>query len=194
LPDKSLVSPTYVKSVVSVAPGASQTSVVDFAVPSNYLVSRLTFVLGATNEAQMLIPLMRNANLSKYQPETVSLNGQIQYFGLNWTLTSATSSLSVQGQQAAKSMRYITVTLKVANTLSQVAITGSPYEYMRLRYGNHTALPTYTTMPVAFNVGVADVTGSVLFQVPQNTKSFTLVLEPQKGDSGDQGSTDFQMP
>ena len=194
LPDKSLVSPTYVKSVVSVAPGASQTSVVDFAVPSNDPVSRLTFVLGATNEAQMLIPLTRNANLSKYQPETVSLNGQIQYFGLNWTLTSATSSLSVQGQQAAKGMRYITVTLKVANTLSQVAITGSPYVYMRLRYGNHTALPTYTTMPVAFNVGVADVTGSVLFQVPQNTKSFTLVLEPQKGDSGDQGSTDFQMP
>ena len=193
LPDKSLVSPTYVKSVVSVAPGASHTSVVDFAVPSNDPVSRLTFVLGATNEAQMLIPLTRNANLSKYQPETVSLNGQIQYFGLNWTLTNATSSLSIQGQQAAKGMRYITVTLKVANTLSQVAITGSPYEYMRLQYGKHTALPKYTTIPVVFNVGVADVTGSVIFQVPQNTKSFTLVLEPQKGDSGDQGSTDFQM-
>jgi len=194
LPDKSLVSPTYVKSVVSVAPGASQTSIVDFAVPSNDPVSQLAFVLGATNEAQMLIPLMRNSNLSKYQPETINLNGQMQYFGLNWTLTSATSSLSIQGQQAAKGMRYITVTLKVENTLSQVAITGSPYEYMRLLYGNHTALPTYTTIPVAFNVGVADVTGSVIFQVPQNTKSFTLVLEPQKGDSGDQGSTDFQMP
>jgi hypothetical protein len=194
LPDKSLVSPTYVKSVVSVAPGASQTSVVDFAVPANVSVSHLTFVLGATNEAQMLLPLMQNANLSKYQSGTINLNGQMQYFGLNWTLTSATSSLSIQGQQAAKGMRYITVNLKVENTLSQVAITGSPYEYMRLRYGNRTALPEYATIPVAFNVGVADVTGSVSFQVPQNTKSFTLVLEPQKGDSGDQGSTDFQMP
>jgi hypothetical protein len=150
-------------------------------------------VLGATNEAQMQIPLILNANLSKYQPKTINLNGQMQYFGLNWTLTNATSSLSIQGQQAAKGMRYITVTLKVANTLSQVAITGSPYEYIRLQYGNHTALPKYTTIPVAFNVGVTEVTGSVIFQVPQNTKSFTLVLEPQKGDSGDQGSTDFQM-
>ncbi len=194
LPDKSLVSPTYVKSVVSVAPGASQTSVVDFAVPANVSVSHLTFVLGATNEAQMLLPLMPNANLSKYQSRTIKLNGQMQYFGLNWTLTGATSSLSIQGQQAAKGMRYITVNLKVENTLSQVAITGSPYEYMRLRYGNRTALPQYATIPVAFKVGVANVTGSVSFQVPQNTRSFTLILEPQKGDSGDQASTDFQMP
>jgi hypothetical protein len=194
LPDKSLVSPTFVNSVVSIAPGGSQTSVVDFAVPSNDPVSQLTFVLGATNEAQMLISIMRNANLSKYQPETINLNGQMQYFGLNWTLTSATSSLSIQGQQSAKGMRYITLTLKVENTLSQVAITGSPYEYMRLRYGNRTALPQYATIPVAFNVGVADVTGSASFQVSQNTRSFTLILEPQKGDSGDQASTDFQMP
>jgi hypothetical protein len=194
LPDKSIVSPTYVNSVVSVASGASQTSVVDFAVPSNDSVNRLTLVLGATNEAQMLIPLMRNANLSKYQPETIKLNGQMQYFGLNWTLTSATSSLSMQGQQAAKGMRYITLTLNVENTLSQVAITGSPYEYMSLQYGNHTALPKHATLPVAFQVGAAGVTGSVSFQVPQNVHSFTLLLEPQKGDSGDQSSTAFQMP
>jgi hypothetical protein len=194
VPDKSIVSPTYVNSVVSVAPGASQTSVVDFAVPSNDSVNQLTLVLGATNEAQMLIPLMRNANLSKYQPVTIKLNGQMQYFGLNWTLTSATSSLSMQGQQAAKGMRYITLTLNVENTLSQVAITGSPYEYMTLQYGNHMALPKHATLPVAFQVGAAGVTGSVSFQVPQNVHSFTLLLEPQKGDSGDQSSTAFQMP
>jgi hypothetical protein len=194
LPDKSIVNPTYVNSVVSVVPGASQTSVVDFAVSSNDSVNQLTLALGATNEAQMLIPLMHNANLSKYHPEAINLNGQMQYFGLNWTLTSAISSLSIEGQQAAKGMRYITVTLKVDNTLSQVAITGSSFEYMRLQYSNHTALPKHTTIPVAFDVGAAGVTGSVSFQVPQNIKSFTLVLEPQKGDSGDQGSTDFQMP
>jgi hypothetical protein len=191
-----LVSPSYVNSVVSVAPGTSQTSVVDFAVPSNDSVNQLTLVLGKTNEAQMLIPFIQNANLSKYQPTTISLNGQMQYFGLNWTLTSATSSLSIQGQQASKGMRYITVTLKVDNTLSQVAIAGSPYEYMRLLYGNTTALPEQITIPVSFNVGAVGISGSASFQVPlpQNTTSFTLVLEPQNGDSGDQASANFQMP
>ncbi len=193
LPDKSLVSPTYVKSVVSVAPGVSQTNVVDFAVPSNDSVNRLTLVLGAANEAQMFIPLMQNANLSNYQPETINLNGLMQYFGLNWTLTSATSSLSINGQQALKNMRYITVTLKVDNTLSQVAITGSPYDYIRLKDGNTTALPKYTTLPVAFDVGAAGVTGTVSFLVSQNTKLYTLLLEPQKDDSGDIASTDFQI-
>ena len=137
MPDKSLVSPTYVNSIVRIAPGASQTSVVDFAVPTNTSVNQLTLVLGAANEAQMLIPLVRNVNVSKYQPKTINLNGQMLYFGLNWTLTSATSSLSIPGQQAAKGMRYVTLTLKVDNTLSQIAITGSPYEYMRLQYGKY---------------------------------------------------------
>ncbi len=194
VPGKSLVSPTYVNSVVRVAPGASQKSVVDFAVPTNNAVNQLTFVLGATNEAQMLIPLVRNVNVSKYQPKSINLNGQMQYFGLNWTLTGATSSLSIPGQQAAKGMRYVTLMLKVDNTLAQVAITGSPYEYMRLQYGNTTALPEHTTIPVAFNVGAIGITGTVSFQVPQHSTSFTLVLNPQKGDSGDQGSTDFKVP
>ena len=193
VPDTSLVSPTFVNSVVSVAPGASQKSVVDFAVPTNNSVNQLTLVLGATNEAQMLIPLMRNVNVSKYQPRTINLNGQMQYFGLNWTLTSATWSLSIQGQQAAKGMRFITLALKVDNTLSQIAITGSPYEYIRLHYGNTSALPEHTTIPVAFNVGAVGITGTVSFQAPQHSTSFTLVLAPQKGDSGDQGSADFQM-
>lgn len=190
----SLVSPTYVNSLVSVAPGTSQTSVVDFAVPANFSVNQLTLVLGATHEAQMFIPLIQNANLSKYQPETINLNGHMQYFGLNWTFISATSSLSIQGHQASKGMRSITVTLSVDNTLSQVAIAGSPYAYMRLQYGNSTALPEQSTIPVAFKVGAIGITGTVSFQVPQKTTSFALVLEPQAGDSGDQATTNFQIP
>ena len=193
MPDKSLVSPTYVNSIVRIAPGASQTSVVDFAVPTNTSVNQLTLVLGAANEAHMLIPLVRNVNESKYEPKTISLNGQMLYFGLNWTLTSATTSLSIPGQQAAKGMRYVTLTLKVDNTLSQIAITGSPYEYMRLQSGKTSALPQHTTIPVAFNVGAVGITGMVSFQVPQQTSSFTLIMMSQKGDNGDQSSTDFHL-
>jgi hypothetical protein len=193
MPDKSLVRPTYVNSIVRISPGASQTSVVDFAVPTNKSVTQLTLVLGVTNEAQMLIPLVRNVNVSKYQPKTISLNGQMLYFGLNWTLTNATSSLSIAGQQAEQGMRYVTLTLKVDNTLSQIAITGSPYEYMRLQYGKTFALPQHTTIPVAYNVGAVGITGTVSFQVPQQTSSFTLFLMPQKGDNGDQSSTDFHL-
>ena len=193
-PDKSFVSPTYVNSLVGVAPGASQKSVVDFAVPTNTSINQLTLVLGATNEAQMLIPLVLNANADKYQPKTTNLNGDMLYFGLNWTLTSATSSLSIPGQQAAKGMRYVTLMLKVDNTLAQIAIPGSPYMYMRLRYGNTSALPEHTTIPVTFQVGAVGVTGTVSFQVPQQTSSFTLILVSQKGDDGDQSSVDFHLP
>ncbi len=193
LPDKSIVIPTYANAKVALAPGASQTSLLDFAVPSNDRVSQLTLRLGAANESQMFIPLTVNANLSNYQPKTINLNGQMQYFGLNWALTSATSSLSIDGQQAAKGMRYLTVTLKVDNTLSQVAITGSAFDFVRLKVGSITALPKHATLPVAFDGGVAGVTGTVSFLVPQNARSYTLILEPQNEDSGDKASTDFQF-
>ncbi len=194
MPNKSLVSPTYVNSIVRVAPGASQKSIVDFAVPMNVSLSQLTLVLGAPDEADMLIPLVQNVDVSKYQPKTTKLNSQMLYFGLNWTLTSATSSLSIPDQQAAKGMRFVTLMLKVDNTLSQIAITGSPYDYMRLQYGNRSALPEHTTIPVAFQVGAVGVTGAVSFQVPQQTSSFTLILMPQKDDNGDQSSTEFHLP
>ncbi len=193
LPDKSIVSPTYVNAEVSVAPGASQTNVIDFAVPSNYRTNQLTLGLGAINEASMLIPLTGKADVSKYQPKTIDLNGQMQYFGLDWTLTNATSSLSIEGQQAAKGMRYIIVTLTVANTLSQIAITGSPYDYIRLKSGTTTLSPINTTLPVSFASGVSGQSGIVSFLAPQNTKSFILLLIPQPQSGSDQASTDFQL-
>ena len=193
MPNKSLVVPTYENSIVTVAPGAVQKNVVDFAVPMNVSLVQLTLVLGAPNEAEMLIPLVRNVDVSKYQPKTTKLNGQMLYFGLNWTLTSATSSLSIPGQQAAKGTRFVILMLKVDNTLSQIAITGSPYEYMRLQYGNRSALPEHTTIPVAFQIGAVGVMGTVSFQVPQQISSFTLILMPQKGDNGDQSSTEFHL-
>lgn len=192
--NKALVSPVYESGVVNIAPGTSQKSIVDFPVPTNIAVKQLTLVIGAPDEAQMSIPLVQNANVSKYQPVTTHLNGQMLYFGLNWTLASATSSLSIPAQQAAKGMRYATLLLKVDNTLSQIAITGSPYEYMRLQYGKTSVAPVSSTIPVAFPVGAAGVSGTAIFQVPQQVSSFTLVFMSQKGDSGDQSSTDFHLP
>lgn len=194
LPDKSVVNPTHIKNAeVEIAPGTFQASAIDFAVPSNDQINQLLLQVGATNEADMLVPLTGQANVSKYQPKTVNLNGQMQYFGLNWTLSSATSSLGIVGKQAASGMRYITVTLKVENTLSQLAITGSPYDYIRLKFDNATVSPKNSTLPVAFNVGVSGQSGTVSFLVPQNTQSFTLILLPQQQSGTSQASTDFQL-
>ena len=193
LPGKSNVAPTYVKEKIGIAPGATQSSIVDFAVPSGDKISQLTLLLGATNEAQMDIPLTGKADLSKYLPKTTRLNGQTVYFGLNWTLTSATSSLNINGQQASKGMRYLTLTLKVDNTLSQVAITGSPYDYVRLKSGQTTVSPSDSTLPVSFATGETGKTGTVTFIAPQNSTAFTLILLAQTKNAGDPATMDFQI-
>ncbi|HYK84753.1 MAG TPA: zinc ribbon domain-containing protein [Ktedonobacteraceae bacterium] len=192
LPGKKVAAPTFVKAKVGIAPGATQTSLVDFAVPDTDKLSQLTLQLGTSSEVQMNIPLIAHADVSKYAPKSVKPDGQMLYFGLNYTLTTATSQLSIAGQQASKGMVYVVVTLQVDNTLSQVAIPGSAYDYIRLQTGNVTVTPKDTTLPVSFDTGETGKTGTVTFLVPQSN-AFTLLLLPQGQNGAKQASTDFQF-
>lgn len=181
LPGGKIVVPTYVKSNVSLAPGETQTSIVDFAVPSNTNVGQLALQVGAVAEAQIDIPLTGKADLAAYAPKTTPINKKFEYQGLDWTIASANSQLSLDTQQASKGMRYVTVTFAIDNTLAQTAIPGSPYDYMRLQVGNTSLVPVTSTLPTSFEAGAKGKTGTVTFLAPQNAATLTLVLLPQNG-------------
>ncbi len=194
IPGGNVLTPTYVKGNIGVAPGKTQTSIVDFAVPIATKVNQLVLRLGAQDEAQLDIPLMPGANLAQYTPRTTNLTGTFQYLGLNWSLVNATTQYSIDGKQASQGMYYVTVTLNVTNTLSQTAISGSPYDYIRLKAGNTTATPVDTTLPVSFAAGANGKTGTVTFLVPQNAAKLTLILLAQPQSGFDQATEDFQLP
>jgi hypothetical protein len=193
LPGNSIVKPVYVKSIVDLPAGKTQNNIVDFAVPAGITLAKMTLRIGAAGEAQMDIPLKAQANLGNLLPHKTALNGQAVYFGLNWTLQSATTSLSIPGTQASKGMRYVTLTLSVDNTLSQTAIVGSPYQYARLQSGRTQAVPVDSTLPVSFQAGAAGVTGILSFLVPQTSTAFTLLFLPQGQDSNDSAALSFQL-
>jgi hypothetical protein len=129
------------------------------------------------------LPLNGHADLSKFAPHESSLHATLQYQGLNWTLHKATSRLGMSGQQAKKGMRYLTIALSVANPLSQIVISGSPFDYMRLQAGAVQASPQDANMPVSFAAGTTGNSGSVTFVVPQGSNSLTFILlaQPQSG-------------
>ncbi len=191
LPGGGTVSPIYVKSNVSLAPSATQASMVDFVIPSGTKIGQLTLRLGAANEAQIDLPLTGHANMAIYAPQTTNLNRKLAYQGLDWVLVSATSQLSLDGQQASKGMRYVTMTFSVNNTLSQTAILGAPYSYMRLKVDNTTVSPTDSTLPTSFDAGATGKTGTVTFQAPQNATTLMLILLSQ--DGFDQATTNLQF-
>ncbi len=193
VPKQSPATATYVKAKIGIAPGVTQTSIVDFAVPSGTNIRQLTLRLGTANEAQMDVPLTGQADMTQYMPKTTNLNGQMSYFGLNWTLTDVTSSYYIDGQQAAKNMRFITVSLKVDSKLAQQAITGSAFDYIRLKSGNVTATPKSSTLPTSFDAGEMGKTGTVTFLMPQDSTAFTFILLAQKQNGFDQATTDFQL-
>jgi hypothetical protein len=190
---KSALAPTFVKSETTIAPGGTQTSVVDFAVPGGGKPGTLVLQIGTASEARLQIPLSGQASLSQYQPATVPQHGTLTYFGLTWLLTSSTTSLSLPGQQAPAGMKFLTLAVRIDNPLSQEAISGSPFDYMRVRAGGTTAAPISTTVPVSFAVGATGKTGTATFLIPQKSTTCTFILLSQDPAGSGQASTDIQL-
>jgi hypothetical protein len=187
------IAPVYVKSKNTIAPGATETSIIDFPIANGGNLNRLTFQLGTASEAKQQVPLTGQAGVDRYGPKTSQQNGTLLYFGLNWTLTSVTTSLSIPGQQAPSGMEFLILTLKVDNTLSQEAITGSPFDYLRVKAGGQTVAPVDTTLPISFATGEMGKTGTATFLIPQNSSACTLILLSQDPGTSGQATTDFQV-
>jgi len=179
MPDGSIIAPSNAKYYVGPAAGVSQDNWIDFPVTSqNIDLSKLILRYGSATENQMDIPLAPNADLSKYQPRTVTPNSTFQYAGVNWTLVSATESLSANGQQASTGMVYVTVTLKAVNS-SANNFSAYPGDYMRLQSGNSKSPPSDFTFPTSV-ASQSNGSGTVTFAIPQGGTSFTLLMLAQQ--------------
>lgn len=193
LPGGTVLKPGFVNADVGLPAGVTRTSMIDFAVPLAISLGQLTFRLGRANEAQMDIPLIMHPDLAKYDPKTTTLSNQLQYLGLNWTLISATTQWSINGKQASKGMHYVIAQLKVNNTLSQTAIPGSAYDYIRFKAADVILTPVATTLPVSFPANTSGQIGSVTFLAPQNATTFTFLLMATSQSGFTQATTDVQL-
>ncbi len=89
---------------------------------------------------------------------------------------SAAVSMSFKGQQAAKGMQFVTVTLKVDNPTSQ-DFRGYWGDYIRLKSGTITSPPSNdSTLPLTFVAGSSGGTGDVIFAMPAGSTTYTLIF------------------
>ena len=177
LPDKTSVPPANEQQYSGPDAGVSRTNWLDFPVPSSVQISQLTLQLGKDTEAQEIIALTGKADLTQYQSKTTQLNNvSTQYAGLTWTAKSATVTMSFKGQQAAKGMQFVTVSLKVDNPTSR---DYSAYwgDYLRLKSGTITSPPSNdSTFPLSFVAGSSGGTGDVTFAMPAGSTTYTLIF------------------
>ena len=180
LPDGTSVVPTAEQNNGGIDQAVTRTNWVDFPLSSSIDVSKLILRVGAPSEAQMDIPLIATPAVSKYQDKTLTPNSAFQYAGLNWTLTSVTSSLSAHGKQATTGNRYITVAFKIDNPTAN-GFFPSPGNYMRLQAGSVVNPPDSYSDSIngAIAAGTTGTTGTVTFLMPQNSSAFTLMLLPR---------------
>ncbi len=175
LPDKSNVTPLNQQYGFSPAASSTRDNWLDFAVPGSDKINQLTLQLGWQQEAQINIPLTGNANLSAFQAKTATLNKPISYGGVNWTLTTATSSLSSDGRQANAGMHYVILAFNLDNPTAQTSYTSFTGDYMRLKTGDASDRPTSSTLPDA-TANTTGLSGTVTFLLPNNGNAFTLIL------------------
>lgn len=195
LPDQSVIPPVNEQNGTGPNVETTRTNWIDFPVSSQPAdLSKLVLQMGAPTENQMLISLSAGADLSKYQPKTVTPNTMFQYSGVNWTITSVTKSLCSSGNQATMGNVYITVTLKADNPSSN-AFIGYVGSFMRLKSGDTTNSPTSdSTFPTSVAASSSGTTGTVVFLMPQGSTAFTLIMLMQSGSPPiNQVTANFQI-
>jgi hypothetical protein len=188
LPGGAVVSPLTAKNGISPDVSTTRQNWIDFPASTNLNISDMLLRVGTDAEALMEIPLKPNANVTRYQPKTVTLNKQTQYTGLTWTLTSAIARWSADGKQADKGMMYVVVSLKIDNTSSRDS-DADPDDYIRLKTGDVTASPSGTTIPLSIVQGQTGATGNATFQVPQGSTDFSLIFLAVSSIAGSQQAT-----
>jgi hypothetical protein len=192
LPGGNSIAPLDTKIGSGPTGGGKQTNWIDFPVSTSIKVNQLTLRIGKNTEAQMDIPLTGHADLSAYQPKTISPNTHTRYGDMTWTLTEASAQLSNGGRQADKGMRYIVVAVSVDNPTSQDINAYSP-DYVRLQVGGNQIAPETSTI-AAFPAGTTGTKGLAAFLVPQDSTSFALILLPNVlTGATNQASIPFQI-
>lgn len=173
LPDQSVVAGTKASTFSGPEQDVVRTNWVDFETKKPVDLSKLSIRLGADDEAQMQFPLQSGADVSKYQPKTVTLNKQFQYASMNWTLKDATQSLYADGQQAKNGKVYVTVDLVVDNPTQNSYYL---YNFLRLKAGDTVSSTDYSSNLNDFDViksGTTNVQGSATFLTP-SASTYTL--------------------
>jgi hypothetical protein len=195
LPDKSVVVVSNEKNGSAPNAGATQDNWLDFPVPTGTKMNQLALQLGTTQEAQMVIPLVTNANLKAYQPLTVHPNASTVYDGVKWTINSATLSWSYNGKQATQGMRYVVLTLSVDN--SSASDFNAYYgDYIRLKAGDTTSSPDVDSqIPLNFPANSTGTKATAFFLVPQSVTAYTLIFlgKPQNSPPISQATVNFTI-
>ena len=183
LPDKTTIKALNAGEFSGPKEGEQRENWVDFETKKPVDLNSLVLRLGTAEEAQMEFPLKSNADLSEYLPKQADLNKAFNYGPMKWTLNTAIQRYDAPGSQAKKGKVFVIVSLTASNPSSS-DFWG--YDYIRLKSGDTTAAPEYTSDDDDLNdlsAGASNVKGTLIFQVPPSD-TYTLVFASGKNLSG----------
>jgi hypothetical protein len=195
LPDGTIVQAQKSEEFSGPEQGVQRPNWVDFPSTQGEVdLSNLTIILGTTDEAQMTFPLKTNADVSKYQPKTFTLNSTFKYAGMDMTIKSAAQSYYYDGQQAKAGKVFLTIALNADNNQDS-SIYLTPSDFLRLKTSDATVSPDYSSDLDNFDIidpQTTGIMGTAIFDVtPSPDGKYTLIFE--KGDNFDEVDKPIQL-
>jgi hypothetical protein len=181
LPDGTTVNALNSQQDTGPQNGEKRDNWLDFGTNGKVDLSKLTLVIGQSDEQQMKVPLQSGANLSAYQPKTINPNQHFQYADMDWVLKDATQSLSFGGEQAKKGKVYVVVDM-IVNNNSQGEFTSDGYSFVNLHSGSTSTAPDALDLTASENFidiqpGDTNVTGTWEFDTPPSPNGqYTLAF------------------
>lgn len=189
LDGRSVAPKTNASSIIE--RGIVRNSWLDFSLDSKQDLNKLILRIGTTNEHQIDVPLKQNPDLTKYQPRSITPNTRMQY-GVNWTVTKVTTSLSADGEQADAGKRYIIVTLQADNATAD-AFYPTPSENIRLKSNTTVQAPRDTTLSGSIAAHSTGTIGTLTFLVPEDGSNLQLQFLAQPKNSINAAYANFQI-
>jgi zinc-ribbon domain/Domain of unknown function (DUF4352) len=182
LPNGSTVQALNSEETSGPEQGVQRPNWVDFPSAAGEVdLSNLTIILGTSDEAQETFPLKSNADVSKYQPKTFTINtSPFKYAGMDMTIKSATQSYYYNGAQAKTGKVFLAIALQADNNQDSDIYLDST-NFLRLKTSDATVSPDYSSDLNNFdiiNAQTTGITGTAIFDVtPSPDGKYTLIFQ-----------------
>ncbi len=193
VPKLAPLAPTNLALQADPAPGAKETSWIDFAVSQPVQLASLKLQLGSMSQNESLVTISFTGpfNPASFQDRIVHQSITINYFFpyyqphlLVYHLTAVDVRYDYNGSQVKAGQQYYVLYFLVDNPNGSNVSPGFGYDYVRLKIGGSQVSPVDSSLPFGFNRNAHHVSGHVAFSVHSGMHSLTIEFLVQYGSGG----------
>ncbi len=176
------IAPTNLHLSTGPKPGSSETSWIDFPVPTGTELATLALQLGSVSLGETLVtvpfsgPFDPNRFASRLSPQSLTISYDFAGNTLIYHLNSVDIRYSYRGTQSKAGQQFYVLNFTVDNNNGADVSPGFGFDYIRLVLDGNNRPPIDNTLPYTFKAGAHGVGGRVVFVALSGLQTLTTAF------------------